>query len=151
MFYAYPFVIGYTLPLPSLAVDSCHFYDVCPSQLSPCVYKIFLMHIKYEELADQKLFFNNICFTSLRPISFSDCRMFLVFAAERVPPPQVANIYGWVSLIFPTRWGSTRWAPFHDRFKHNLPTISRLISALVTLFFVPCFSLSYILIWSEFS
>lgn len=31
VFYAYPFVIGYMLPLPSLVVDFCHFYEVCPA------------------------------------------------------------------------------------------------------------------------
>lgn len=31
MFYAYPFLVGYTLPLPMLVVDFCRYYKVCPA------------------------------------------------------------------------------------------------------------------------
>lgn len=50
-FYTYPFITGYTLTLPSLAVDFCSYYEMCPAQLSPYIYKLFLMPLKYKELA----------------------------------------------------------------------------------------------------
>ncbi|XP_070021134.1 uncharacterized protein [Nicotiana sylvestris] len=55
VFYAYPFIVGYTLPLPLLVVDFCRFYEVCPAQLSPYLYKIFLMLLKYAELASREV------------------------------------------------------------------------------------------------
>lgn len=54
-FYVYPFVIGYMLPLPSLVVDFCHYYGVCPTQLSLYAYKLFFMLIKYAELAGREI------------------------------------------------------------------------------------------------
>lgn len=47
MFYADPFIVGYTLPLPKLVVDFCRLYEVCPGQLSSYLYKLFLMLLKY--------------------------------------------------------------------------------------------------------
>lgn len=49
-YYAYPFIIGYTLPVPSLATNFYRFYEVCPAQLTPYIYKLFLMLTKYAEL-----------------------------------------------------------------------------------------------------
>lgn len=50
-FYVYPLLIGYTFPLLPLAEEFCRFYNVYPVQLSPYLYKAFLMLTKYAELA----------------------------------------------------------------------------------------------------
>ncbi|XP_019258289.1 PREDICTED: uncharacterized protein LOC109236549 [Nicotiana attenuata] len=50
-FYEYPFVIGYSFPIPQLAEEFCRFYQVCPAQFSPYTLKILLLLIKYAELA----------------------------------------------------------------------------------------------------
>ncbi|XP_009799367.1 uncharacterized protein [Nicotiana sylvestris] len=55
VFYAYPFLIGYTLPLSLLVVDFCRFYEVCPTQLSSYLYKLFLMLLKFERLASREI------------------------------------------------------------------------------------------------
>lgn len=55
MFYVYPFLVGYIFPLPLLVVDFCRYYEVCPTQLSPYLYKLFLMFIKYAELAGREV------------------------------------------------------------------------------------------------
>lgn len=52
-FYAYPFRVGYSLPLPPLAEEFCRYYQVCPAQLSPYIYKLFLMLRKYTKLANR--------------------------------------------------------------------------------------------------
>lgn len=38
-----------------LVVDICRYYEVCPAQLSPNLYKVFLMFIKYVELAGHEV------------------------------------------------------------------------------------------------
>lgn len=43
-------------------------------------------------------------------------RVFFIFAAETVPPPQVTNIRKWVSSILPHTMGIREWAHFHERF-----------------------------------
>lgn len=40
-FYAYPFLVGYTLPLPMLVVDFYRYYEVCPAHIFPYLYKLF--------------------------------------------------------------------------------------------------------------
>lgn len=63
-FYMCPFVIDHSLPLLLLAEEFCLFYEVCPAQLSPYTYKIFLVLTKYAELGGVKLAFITfyICF-----------------------------------------------------------------------------------------
>nr|XP_009761288.1 PREDICTED: uncharacterized protein LOC104213478 isoform X1 [Nicotiana sylvestris] len=51
-FYEYPFVIGYSFPLPPLAEEFCRFYQVCLVQLSPYTLKVLLLLTKYAELAE---------------------------------------------------------------------------------------------------
>lgn len=53
MFYEYPFQVGYSLSLslPSLAEQFYRYYGICLAQLSPYIYKLFLMLIKFVELA----------------------------------------------------------------------------------------------------
>lgn len=55
MLYAYPILIGYTLPIPMLVVEFCHFYEVCPAQPLPYLYKLFVMLLKYAKLTGREV------------------------------------------------------------------------------------------------
>lgn len=55
VFYAYPFRLGFRIPLPSLVVDFCRYYEVFPSQLVPSFYKLFAMLAKHAELARREI------------------------------------------------------------------------------------------------
>nr|XP_009597861.1 uncharacterized protein LOC104093758 isoform X1 [Nicotiana tomentosiformis] len=49
--YTYPFLIGYSFPLPSLIEDLCRYYNLCPTQLAPYIFKVAMILMKFSELA----------------------------------------------------------------------------------------------------
>lgn len=50
-FYSYPFHVGYSFPNLPFAEEFCHYYRICPAQLSPYNYKFIRMISKHAELA----------------------------------------------------------------------------------------------------